>query len=259
MISKDTIDRIFNTVRIEEVVGDFVPLKKRCEPARTFAPFTMKNSCFNVNPVRNIYLTFTGKAAMPWTSSWAPIPQLSPEAPVIRKNIDRDWKEFFPIRRKNWCVTKRKFIRHQYICPKTFPNHCSILKKVDPSVCSYFKERGFTEDTIRKFQLEHSSMNGVHLQISLWKNGYKEEFLRNRHDYKWCRKNTTGSCGRVMFPDSQTWVEEEMWFWWSCKERWKVCQKYVNSPESEIHQQESVIIRNLLRQKPIVQRDTCYL
>ena len=42
MISKDTIDRIFNTARIEEVVGDFVPQKKRCEPAPDFALFTMK-------------------------------------------------------------------------------------------------------------------------------------------------------------------------------------------------------------------------
>ncbi len=59
MISKTTIDRVFDTIRIEEVVGDFVSLKKRGTNWLGLCPFhNEKTPSFNVNPVRNIYKCF---------------------------------------------------------------------------------------------------------------------------------------------------------------------------------------------------------
>ena len=59
MITKETIDRIFETVRIEDVVGDFVQLKKRGVNYLGLCPFhNEKTPSFNVNPVRNIYKCF---------------------------------------------------------------------------------------------------------------------------------------------------------------------------------------------------------
>src|SRR5215510_7486632 len=59
MITKETIDRIFETVRIEEVVGDFVNLKKRGVNMIGLCPFhNEKTPSFNVNPARNIYKCF---------------------------------------------------------------------------------------------------------------------------------------------------------------------------------------------------------
>ena len=72
MITKETIDRIFETVRIEDVVGDFVQLKKRGVNYLGLCPFhNEKTPSFNVNPVRNIYVLAVVKVAMPSTSSWS--------------------------------------------------------------------------------------------------------------------------------------------------------------------------------------------
>lgn len=59
MISQETISRIFDAARIEEVVGDFVQLKKRGVNYIGLCPFhNEKTPSFNVNPVRNIYKCF---------------------------------------------------------------------------------------------------------------------------------------------------------------------------------------------------------
>ena len=59
MISKDTISKVFETARIEEVVGDFVTLKKRGANYLGLCPFhNEKTPSFNVSPVRGIYKCF---------------------------------------------------------------------------------------------------------------------------------------------------------------------------------------------------------
>src|SRR5436190_22088296 len=59
MINKETIDRIFDAARIDEVVGDFVQLKKRGVNLIGLCPFhNEKTPSFNVNPARNIYKCF---------------------------------------------------------------------------------------------------------------------------------------------------------------------------------------------------------
>ncbi|HNP99067.1 MAG TPA: CHC2 zinc finger domain-containing protein, partial [Bacteroidia bacterium] len=160
MISKDTIDRIFNTARIEEVVGDFVPLKKRGVNLLGLCPFhNEKTPSFNVNPVRNIYKCFgCGKGGNAVNFIMEHEQYSYPEAlRYLAKKYNIEIEESLPDPKEELMRDEKEslFVINTF-AQKTFSESLFDTEEGRSIGLSYFKERGFTEDTIRKFQLGYS-------------------------------------------------------------------------------------------------------
>src|SRR6185436_18676047 len=160
MISKETVDRIFETARIDEVVGEFVNLKKRGVNLIGLCPFhNEKTHSFNVNPARNIYKCFgCGKGGT-----------------AINFIIDHEHLSFpdslrYLAKKYNIEVEEEQQSEEQVIlrdekesmlllnafAQKTFSENLLNTEEGKSIGLSYFKERGFSKQIIEKFQLGYS-------------------------------------------------------------------------------------------------------
>ena len=125
---------------------------------------------------------------------------------------------------------------------------------------SYFKERGFTEETIRKFQLGYTLSEWSAFTDLALKAGYKEEFLEKTG---LTIKNDAGKKydrfrGRVMFPIHNL-SGRVIGFGGRVLKKDEKTAKYVNSPESEIYHKSQSLYGIYFAKKAIVQRENCFL
>lgn len=264
MISKETIDRIFNTVRIEEVVGDFVPLKKRGVNLIGLCPFhNEKTPSFNVNPVRNIYKCFgCGKGGNAINFVMDHEQYSYPEAlRYLAKKYNIEIEESLPDPKDDLLRDEKEslFVINTF-AQKSFSEILFDTEEGRAIGLSYFKERGFTEDTIRKFQLGYALSEWSAFTDLTLKSGYKEEFLEKTG---LTIKNDSGKKydrfrGRVMFPIHNL-SGRVIGFGGRVLKKDEKTAKYVNSPESEIYHKSQSLYGIYFAKKAIVQRDNCYL
>lgn len=264
MISKDSIDRIFNTVRIEEVVGDFVPLKKRGVNLIGLCPFhNEKTPSFNVNPVRNIYKCFgCGKGGNAVNFIMDHEQYSYPEAlRFLAKKYNIEIEETVPDPKDDLLRDEKEslFVINTF-AQKSFSEILFDTEEGRSVGLSYFKERGFTEETIRKFQLGYTLSEWSAFTDLALKAGYKEEFLEKT---RLTIKNDAGKKydrfrGRVMFPIHNL-SGRVIGFGGRVLKKDEKTAKYVNSPESEIYHKSQSLYGIYFAKKAIVQRENCFL
>lgn len=264
MISKDSIDRIFNTVRIEEVVGDFVPLKKRGVNLIGLCPFhNEKTPSFNVNPVRNIYKCFgCGKGGNAVNFIMDHEQYSYPEAlRFLAKKYNIEIEETVPDPKDDLLRDEKEslFVINTF-AQKSFSEILFDSEEGRSVGLSYFKERGFTEETIRKFQLGYTLSEWSAFTDLALKAGYKEEFLEKTG---LTIKNDAGKKydrfrGRVMFPIHNL-SGRVIGFGGRVLKKDEKTAKYVNSPESEIYHKSQSLYGIYFAKKAIVQRENCFL
>ena len=264
MISKDSIDRIFNTVRIEEVVGDFVPLKKRGVNLIGLCPFhNEKTPSFNVNPVRNIYKCFgCGKGGNAVNFIMDHEQYSYPEAlRFLAKKYNIEIEETVPDPKDDLLRDEKEslFVINTF-AQKSFSEILFDTEEGRSVGLSYFKERGFTEETIRKFQLGYTLSEWSAFTDLALKAGYKEEFLEKTG---LTIKNDAGKKydrfrGRVMFPIHYL-SGRVIGFGGRVLKKDEKTAKYVNSPESEIYHKSQSLYGIYFAKKAIVQRENCFL
>ncbi|MBK6445060.1 MAG: DNA primase [Bacteroidetes bacterium] len=264
MISKDSIDRIFNTVRIEEVVGDFVPLKKRGVNLIGLCPFhNEKTPSFNVNPVRNIYKCFgCGKGGNAVNFIMDHEQYSYPEAlRFLAKKYNIEIEETVPDPKDDLLRDEKEslFVINTF-AQKSFSEILFDTEEGRSVGLSYFKERGFTEETIRKFQLGYTLSEWSAFTDLALKAGYKEEFLEKTG---LTIKNDAGKKydrfrGRVMFPIHNL-SGRVIGFGGRVLKKDEKTAKYVNSPESEIYHKSQSLYGIYFAKKAIVQRENCFL
>jgi len=181
VISKSTIDKVFESSRVEEVIGDFVQLKKSGSNFKGLSPFSEERTpSFMVSPVKQIWKDFSsGKGGTAITFLMEHEHFTYPEAIKYlanKYNIEVEETEQTNEQKLESDEMESLYLVSDY-ANKFFKN---TLKKTDEGKSiglSYFKERGFTEDTINRFQLGYCKDEWTSFTDQAIKDSYKIEFL----------------------------------------------------------------------------------
>lgn len=263
MISKNTIDKVFETARVEEVIGDFVVLKRAGSNFKGLSPFSDERSpSFMVSPVKQIWKDFSsGKGGNSIAFLMEHEHFTYPEAIryLARKyNIEIEETELSDEHKAEANERESMYLVSEF-AKKYFHN---ILLNDDEGKAiglSYFKERGFTGDTIKKFELGYSPESWDAFTKEALGKGYKLEYLDKtgltivKEDKQFDRFK-----GRVMFP-IQSMSGRTLGFGGRILTNDKKAAKYLNSPESDIYHKSKVLYGIFQAKQSIAKLDNCYL
>jgi len=264
MINRETIDKIMDTARIEEVVGDFVHLKKRGTSLIGNCPFHgEKTPSFHVSVTKGIYKCFgCGKGGDSVRFIMDHEKYSYPEALKFlanKYNIEVEETELSPQDAETQSAKESLYIVSQY-ASSFFVKQLWDTEEGRGIGLSYFKERGFREDILKKFEVGYSPDVWDALTQSATGQGHKLEFLESTG---LSIKNDNGKIydrfrGRVMFP-IHNFTGRIIGFGGRTLKTDKNVPKYVNSPESEIYHKSNVLYGLFHAKKAIRDLDNCYL
>jgi len=264
MIDQDTINKITETARIEEVVGDFVTLKKRGTSLIGNCPFhNEKTPSFHVSVAKGIYKCFgCGKGGDSVHFIMDHEKYSYPEALKFlanKYNIEVEETVQSPQNIEAQNARESLYIVSEYAA-NYFANELWTGEDGRAIGLSYFKERGFREDILKKFQLGYSPDSWDALIQSAVSAGHKEEYLEKTG---LAIRNDKGRLydrfrGRVLFP-IHNFTGRIIGFGGRTLKTDKNVPKYVNSPESDIYHKSNVLYGLFHAKKAIRDADNCYL
>ncbi|MES2265382.1 MAG: DNA primase [Bacteroidota bacterium] len=264
MITKPTVDRIMEATDIVEVIGEFVQLKKRGANYVGLSPFVNERTpSFTVSPAKGIFKDFSsGKGGSAVTFLMELEKFTYPEAlKWLAKKYGIEVEETVETAENLEEQNHRESLMIvSGFAAKFF--HESLLDTDEGKSIgySYFKERGFSNDTIKKFELGYSPDQWEAFTGEAVKQGYKEEFLV---ESGLSVKRDNGALydryrGRVMFP-IHSFTGRVIAFGGRTLKTDKNVPKYVNSPESEIYHKSNILYGLYFAKKAIREEDNCYL
>lgn len=264
MIDHTTVDRIFAAANIVEVVGDFVTLKKKGVNYQACCPFhNEKTPSFVVSPTKGLFKCFgCGKGGNAVTFVMEHEGVSYPEALkyVARKyGIEVEERQLTPEDLQKNDDRESMMVVSAYAADyfKDILHHDDEGKAVG---MSYFRERGFTEATIEKFQLGFCLTKGDAFTTKALQEGYQEKYLVDtglsikRENGTWYDRFT----GRVIFPIHSVSGRVVAFGGRTLRTDKKVA-KYLNSPESEIYHKSNVLYGLFQGKRAISQEDYCIL
>ncbi len=263
MISKDTIDKVFETSRVEEVIGDFVNLKKAGANFKGLSPFAdEKTPSFMVSPVKQIWKDFsTGKGGNAITFLMEHEHYSYPEAIrylAKKYNIEIEETEQTDEQKKHADERESMYLVSEF-AKNHFHKNLFDSEKGKAIGLSYFKERGFTLDTIKKFELGYALDEWTAFTDAAVEKKYDLEFLDKtgltiiRETKKFDRFK-----GRVIFP-IQSMSGRILGFGGRTLLTDKKVAKYINSPESIIYHKSKILYGIYQSKQSIAKEDNCYL
>lgn len=264
MIDRSTIERILETAKIEEVVSDFVALRKRGVNFIGLCPFhDEKTPSFTVSPAKNICKCFgCGKGGTPvhfimeheQLSYWEALRWLAK-----KYHIEIQEREMSDEERAMESLRESLFVVNQY-AHKYFIDNLHGTEEGKAIGLQYFLHRGINEETIRKFGLGYSLEKRDALSRKAAADGYNPAFL-----------DKTGLCfttddgrqldrfwGRVMFP-VHTVSGKVVAFGGRLLNTNPKAGKYINSPESEIYHKSDHLYGIYFAKQAIIQKDCCIM
>lgn len=266
MIPKETVDHILDTARIDEVVGDFVSLKKRGVNMIGLCPFhNEKTPSFNVNPVRGIYKCFgCGKGgnsvnfvmehehlsypeALRWLAKKYNIEIAEEQRSDEQQARDNERESLFVV-----SSFAQKFYTQQL-------HETEAGKAIG---LSYFRERGFRPEIIEKFQLGYGGDGWRPMTDAALQQSYKLEYLvkagltiqNDENKDKFFDRFRE----RVIFPVHNASGRVIAFGGRTLKTDKKIA-KYINSPETEIYHKSQVLYGLFFAKKKIIEDDVCFL
>ena len=265
MITKDTIEKVFETARVEEVIGDFVQLKRAGSNLKGLSPFVNEKSpSFMVSPVKQIWKDFSsGKGGNSVTFLMEHEHFTYPEAIkylAAKYNIEveetlQSDEDLVQANEKESMYLVSEFAQKYF--------HHTLLESEEGKAIglSYFKERGFTSETIKKFNLGYSPESWDAFTKEALGKGYKLEFLDKtgltivkQEDGKTFDRFK----GRVMFP-IHSMSGRVLGFGGRILTNDKKAAKYLNSPESDIYHKSKVLYGIFQAKQAIAKLNNCYL
>lgn len=266
MISKKTIDEIFLSAKIEEVVSDFVPLKKRGSNWVGVCPFhDDKNPSMYVSPRLGIFKCFVCGAGGNATHFLMEHEKISyPEAlrylaAKYNIEIEEDHKEQSAEEIAAQSDREAMFNVNTY-AEKYFIQQMNETEEGRNLGLTYFQERGFREATIKKFKLGYCPDGWDKFTQEALKNGYKLEYLLKTGLTKQSEngKNFDFYRGRVIFPIHNA-IGKTVGFGGRVLKKQEKIAKYFNSPESEIYHKSDILYGFFFAKKSIRAHDNVYL
>lgn len=263
MIARETIDKVFETARVEEVIGDFVNLKKAGANYKGLSPFAdEKTPSFMVSPVKQIWKDFsTGKGGNSITFLMEHEHYSYPEAiRYLAKKYNIEIEETIQNDEEKQRSDEREslFLVSDY-AKSYFSDIMWNSEKGKAIGLSYFKERGFTEETIKKFELGYSLDEWSAFTDAAESKKYEIEFLEKtgltivKENRKFDRFK-----GRVMFP-IHSMSGRILGFGGRTLSADKKVAKYLNSPESIIYHKSKILYGIFQAKQRIAREDNCYL
>lgn len=264
MIPKQTIDEIFQTARVEEVIGEFVHLKKSGSNFKAKSPFVdEKTPSFMVSPSKQIWKCFSSSKggnvvsflmehehfsyveALRWLANKYNI--------AIKEDREQTPEEIQQISiRENLSVINEFAKNH-------FAENMTKNKQGRAIGLAYFKERGFNDDIITKFQLGYCLDESDGFTKPALEKGYKLEFLEKAG----LTKTKDGRHfdffrGRVMFPIHSV-AGKVLGFGGRTLKTEKSVAKYFNSPETELYNKSKILYGLYFAKNSIIKLDRCFL
>ncbi|HEX8574773.1 MAG TPA: DNA primase [Flavobacterium sp.] len=263
MISKNTIDTVFETARVEEVIGDFVQLKRAGSNFKGLSPFSDERSpSFMVSPVKQIWKDFSsGKGGNAVAFLMEHEHFTYPEAIrylAKKYNIEIEETEQTAEEKINTDVRESMYLVSEFA--KGY-FHDTLLHSEEGKAIgySYFKERGFTNATIKKFSLGYSPESWDAFTKEALGKGYQLEFLESTGlTITKEEKSFDRFKGRVMFP-IQSMSGRTLGFGGRILSGDKKAAKYLNSPESDIYHKSKVLYGIFQAKQAIAKQNNCYL
>ncbi|MBM0650062.1 DNA primase [Capnocytophaga genosp. AHN8471] len=263
MISKNTIDKVYDQMRVEEVIGDFVQLKRAGSNYKGLSPFSNERTpSFMVSPVKQIWKDFSsGKGGNAIAFLMEHEHFTYPEAiRYLAKKYHIDIEETQQSSEEKAQADEREslYIVSEY-AQQYFQDTLFNTEAGKAIGMTYFKERGFTEETIQKFRLGFSPDEWTAFTDNALAKGYQLEFLEKtgltivNGDRKFDRFK-----GRVMFP-IHSMSGRILGFGGRILTNDKKQAKYLNSPESEIYHKSKVLYGIFFAKQAIAKADNCYL
>jgi len=263
MITQSSIDQIFETARVEEVIGEFVQLKKSGSNFKGLSPFSEeKTPSFMVSPVKQIWKDFSsGKGGNVVSFLMEQEHYTYPEAlrwlankyniQIEETQLDDEQKHAMDERESMYVVSE--------YASKYF--HDILLNNEQGKAIglSYFKERGYREETIKKFQLGYA--------LDQWE-AFTKTALSKQYDLKYLEK--TGLTivketkqfdrfkGRVIFP-IHSMSGRVLGFGGRILNTNAKAAKYLNSPASEIYDKSKILYGIYYAKQTIAKENNCYL
>lgn len=263
MISKSTIDQVFETARVEEVIGDFVQLKKAGSNFKGLSPFSDERTpSFMVSPVKQIWKDFSsGKGGNVLAFLMEHEHFTYPEA--IKYLANKYGIEIEETQKTDEEKEQANERESMYLVSEFAKDvfHYNLLKTDQGKAIglSYFKERGFIEATIKKFQLGYSFDSWDAFTSEALRKGYKLEYLEKtgltivKEEKQFDRFK-----GRVIFP-ILSMSGRTLGFGGRILTNEKKTAKYLNSPESDIYHKSKVLYGIFHAKQTIAKEDNCYL
>ena len=263
MISRSTIDRIFQAILIEDVVGEFVHLKKSGSSYRGLSPFVNeKTPSFFVVPAKGIYKDFSsGKGGNAIDFLMQHEKLTYPEALrwlANRYNIEIEEESQTEEQKAEKSEREQLSVVTDY-ANKYFQDQMYNSEMGRAIGLSYFESRGFREDTLKKFQLGYcpdgwdkmsqAALSAGHSLTYLLKTGLTRE--KDGSPYDFFR-------GRVMFPIHNV-SGKVIAFGGRTLKAEKDIAKYFNSPESDLYHKSNTLYGLHLAKNAMVKEDNCFL
>jgi DNA primase len=269
-IPQETIERIQQSIDIAEVIGDFVQLKKKGQYMMACCPFhNEKTPSFTVTPSKGIYKCFgCGKAGdsiqfvmdIEGLNYLEAMKYLAKKYGIEIKEDEQTPEELIQQSERDSLYIVLNYAKNYF--------HDILLNNPEGQAIglSYFKERGFSEKTITKFELGYSLEEWEGLLKSAVKNNYKTEILEkaglvitrdNANDTK-SKKQYDRFRGRVIFPIHNL-TGKVIAFGARILKSDKNQPKYLNSPETEVYHKSKILYGISQAKQAIRQEESCYL
>ena len=263
MISKTTIDKVFEQSLVEEVVGEFVQLKKSGSNFKGLSPFSNeKTPSFVVSPVKQIWKDFSsGKGGNAVAFLMEHEHFTYPEAIkyLARKyNIEIEETQVSPLDKEKASEKESLFIVSDYA--KDFFSK-TLLNSNDGKAIglSYFKERGFSDETIKKYDLGYLPDKLNYFSSEAVKNGYDPVFLeKSGLSIFQNEKSIDRFRGRVIFP-IHSMSGRTLGFGARILNNQLKTAKYLNSPESLIYNKSKILYGIFYAKQEIAKLDNCFI
>jgi DNA primase len=263
LIPKNTIDNILSASHIEEVIGEFVVLKRRGTNYIGLCPFhNEKTPSFTVSPAKGIYKCFgCGKAGNTVNFIMEYEHYSYPEALRFlakRYNIEIEEEVQTPEKIQEQNEKESLFLVNQF-AQKYFENILHESEEGKSVGLTYLKERSFSESTIRKFQLGYGLDKWDDMSAHALMNGYKSEYLvKTGVSVQKDDHLTDRFRGRVIFPIHSP-SGRIIGFGGRILTSDKHLAKYINSPESEIYNKSKSLYGLFFAKNSIISKDNCFL
>ncbi|WP_294311499.1 DNA primase [uncultured Chryseobacterium sp.] len=267
MISKQTIDKIFSTIRVEEIVGEYVQLKRAGSNYKGLSPFhDEKTPSFVVSASKQIWKDFsTGKGGTAISFLMEIENFTYPEAlrHAAKKygiEIEEDQKDFSEEAKMAQSERDQLYKIHE-VANDFFQNFLWEVEEGKNIGLSYFKERELRDDIIKKFQLGYSpEKKNAFTEYALEK-GYSKDLLE-KSGLSIFPENSPGGIDRfrerVMFP-IHSFSGRVLGFGARILRNNVKTAKYLNSPETEIYHKSNVLYGLNQSKQAISRKNVCLL
>nr|WP_311455566.1 DNA primase [uncultured Capnocytophaga sp.] len=264
MITKESIDKVYDAIRIEEVIGDFVQLKRAGSGYKGLSPFTNERTpSFSVSPSKQIWKDFSsgkGGNAIAFLMEHEHFSYIEAIRYLAKKyNIELEETELNDEEKEKANEKEKLFLANDFA--RDF-FHQSLLESEEGKAIgmTYFKERAFTDETIKTFQLGYAIDQRSAFTDTALKKGIKLEALEKTGltivDEQ--QRKLDRFRGRVIFP-ILSMSGRVLGFGGRILSTEKKLAKYLNSPESEIYHKSNILYGLFQAKSFISKEDNCYL